>query len=100
MIVDINKEVIEPSKKELIIVDFFAEWCGPCKALSPILDRLSEEYKLKVFKVDVDKENALAEEFGIMSIPTVVFFKDGEPKEFFVGLYPEPKIRELIEKFK
>lgn len=100
MSLDLNKDIVEPSKKGLVIVDFYAEWCGPCKMLGPIIEKLAVEYKVKLLKVNVDQEQALAEEFGVMSIPTVVFFKDGEPKDHFVGGYPEPKIREFIEKNK
>lgn len=98
--IDFNKDVVEASKKELIILDFYADWCGPCKMLGPILEKLAEEYKVKLIKLNVDQEQGLAQEFGIMSIPTVVFFKDGEPKDFFTGAYPENKIKEFIEKNK
>jgi thioredoxin len=98
--IDFNKDVVEPSKKELIIIDFYADWCGPCKMLGPILEKLANEYKVKLIKLNVDVESELASEFGIMSIPTVVFFKDGEPKDFFTGAYPEPQIKEFIEKNK
>ena len=98
--VDFNKDIIEASKKELIILDFYADWCGPCKMIGPILDKLSKEYKVKLIKLNVNQEQELAQEFGIMSIPTVVFFKDGEPKDFFTGAYPEQNIREFIEKYK
>jgi putative thioredoxin len=98
--IDFNKDVIEASKKELIILDFYADWCGPCKMLGPILEKLAEEYKVKLIKLNVDQEQELAQEFGIMSIPTVVFFKGGEPKDFFTGAYPEKNIREFIEKNK
>lgn len=98
--IDLNKEVIEPSKKALVVVDFYADWCGPCKMIGPIMEKLAEEYKVKLVKVNIDKEQKLAEEFGVMSIPTVAFFKDGEPKDFFVGGYPENKIKEFFEKNK
>ncbi len=100
MAVDFEKDVVLASKKELVIVDFFADWCGPCKMLGPLLDKLATEYKLKLIKINVDEEQGLAQELEIMSIPTVVFFKDGEPKDFFVGAYPEAKIREYIIKLK
>jgi len=100
MEIDFEKEVINASKKELIIVDFYADWCGPCKMLGPILEKLSKESKVKLIKLNVDNEKKIAEELDIMSVPTVVFFKDGEPKDFFVGAYPEPKIKEFIEKYR
>jgi len=100
MPIDFEKDVVNASKKELIIVDFYADWCGPCKVLGPILDKLSKENNVKLIKINVDQEKELAQELDVMSIPTVVFFKEGEPKDFFVGAYPEPKIKEFIEKYK
>ncbi len=97
---DFDKEVIEQSKVGLIIVDLFADWCGPCKALGPVLQKLCDEYKIKLIKINVDLEQQIAENLGVMSIPTVVFYKNKEPIDMFVGAYPEPKIRELIEKYK
>lgn len=64
-----------------VLVDFFAQWCGPCKMLSPILEKVDELLgdSAKVVKVDIDESNALAAEFGIMSVPTMICFKDGQP---------------------
>lgn len=71
-----------------VMVDFWAEWCGPCKALSPTIDAISQELPvgLKVCKVNVDENQALAQQFRVMSIPTVVFFKNGEAVNRFVGV--------------
>ena len=85
---------------KLILVDFFAEWCGPCKQISPILDELQQEAgdQYEIYKVDVDKEEArefLIQEM-IMSIPTVVFFKDGKRVQAFVGLQDKKTIKEMI----
>lgn len=73
-----DKEVFESDIP--VLVDFFANWCGPCKMMSPLIDELSEELKgkAKVFKVDVDKEDSLASKFGIMSIPTFMIVKHGK----------------------
>lgn len=80
-----EEEVI---KSEMpVLVDFFAVWCGPCKALSPVIDELAEEYKgkIKIVKVDVDENSNLASRFSVMSIPTLVFFKEGKAVDQAVG---------------
>ena len=70
-----------------VLVDFWAEWCGPCKALAPVLDEIATEYagKLKIGKIDVDSEQALATRFGIRAIPTLIVFKNGDVKEQIMG---------------
>lgn len=84
-----------------VLVDFFATWCGPCKMLSPILEQVSEsaEGKYKVVKVDIDQSYDLAKKFGIMSVPTMVIFKNGEEQEKIVGLRPKLQIEETIKKY-
>lgn len=81
-----------------ILVDFWATWCGPCQMLSPIIAELAEEYagKIKVGKVNTDEEGALAQKFGIMSIPTVMFFRDGEVVETLVGFRPKDDFVKVI----
>ena len=100
-VMQVNKEGFEKTMAEnkLVLVDFFATWCGPCKMVSPLLDAISEEYagKAAVVKVDVDEEQELAEEFGISSIPTVILFKDGEPIATHVGAHQKDFYAELIE---
>ena len=93
-----NSKIIEG--KETAIVDFFADWCGPCKILGPILDSISEDFKGKLgfYKVNVDDEGALAAQFNIMSIPTVMFFKDGKKTDSFAGALPKDKIITFIAK--
>ena len=73
------------SKEGYTLVDFFATWCGPCKALGPVLDSLSEEVDYRIVKVDIDQYTDLATFYGVRSIPTMVIFKDGKPVETLVG---------------
>lgn len=87
-----------------VFVDFYAEWCGPCKLAAPIIDKLADEYRGKAVlaKVDVDAHNDLAKQFGVMSIPTVIVFKrqGEESKEVnrLIGFQGEPKYREMLDK--
>lgn len=86
----------EIKDKGIVIVDFYATWCGPCQMLSPILEDLSKTYK--VCKIDVDEEQALAIENNVMSIPTVYIYKDGELKNKFVGYKNKEEIASIIAK--
>jgi thioredoxin 1 len=92
-----KKEVLESDK--LTIVDFWAEWCGPCKMLSPIIDELDKEYvgKVKICKVDTDANQELSAQFQIVSIPTVIFFKDGKQVGKFVGFKSKEAIKKIID---
>lgn len=100
-VMQINTEEFRKTVTEnkLVLVDFFATWCGPCRMVAPLLDEVSEEYqgKAAVVKVDVDEEQELAEEFGISSIPTVILFKDGVPAATHVGAHPKDFYTDLIE---
>ena len=83
-----------------VFVDFYAAWCGPRKMMSPVIDKLAEEYdgKIKVGKVNVDENGDLAVKYGIMSIPNMVFFKNGEVADRVVGAIPKPAMKEKFEK--
>ncbi len=90
---EFDKEVI--NSKDTVLVDFYADWCGPCRMLGPVLDEISKEKK--VFKVNVDDEAELAQQYGIMSIPCMILFKDGNEDKRLIGLHSKSEIMELFK---
>ena len=82
-----------------VVVDFYADWCGPCKIIEPVIHKLSEEYqgKVKFVKVDTDANQALAVQFGIMSIPTVMFFSKGQVQDIVIGAVPSSVLKTKVD---
>ncbi len=87
------------SGTEVVLVDFFATWCNPCKMLAPVLDQISESLpeNRKIVKIDIDENMDAARKFGVMSIPTLILFKNGQAAQRLVGVRPEEEIRELLK---
>jgi thioredoxin 1 len=80
-----------------VLVDFWAEWCGPCHAIAPVLDQIAQERSdLKVVKLNIDDEPEVAQRYGVMSIPTLILFKDGEPAAAAVGAMPKSMLEERL----
>jgi thioredoxin 1 len=99
-------EVTDKTFDELVLkaqvptaVDFWAVWCGPCKMIAPVLEEIAQEYngKLQVAKVDVDQNGASAMQYGVMSIPTLILFKGGQPVERIIGFMPKEKLLSKLE---
>jgi len=86
-------------KEGVVLVDFYADWCGPCKMLAPILDELSEEVTARIVKVNVDDNPGLSQRFGVRSIPTMIAFKNGEPVDQIIGLVPKDALAAKLNSY-
>ena len=93
-----EEEVLKSNKK--VLIDFYADWCGPCKMMSPIIDEIAKEVgsEIKVGKVDVDENQELAIKYDVMSIPTIIIFKNGKAEKTFVGLRDKQEILNELKK--
>ncbi|MFO7954702.1 thioredoxin [Thioalkalivibrio sp.] len=105
-ILDVTQEsfqqaVLDESHKRPVVVDFWAAWCGPCQQLMPLLQQLAAQYagKFRLAKVNSDEQQALAQQYGVRSLPTVMVFRHGKPADQFMGVQPEPNIRAMIDKY-
>jgi len=98
VLTDTNFGQMVEQRKGVALVDFWAEWCGPCKMIAPIVEQIAEENsdKMLVGKLDVDANGETAMKFGVMSIPTLILFKDGEPVERLVGYRPKEQLMAKI----
>ena len=93
---DFAAKVLEKSYEKPVLVDFFAQWCGPCQMLKPMLEGLVKEYDFVLAKVDIDQSPDLANTYGVEGVPDVKIFRQGEVTNGFVGVLPEPQLRELL----
>lgn len=91
-----QKEVIQSSQP--VVVDFYADWCGPCRMISPIMEQIADDYegRVKIAKLNVDENEATASQYRVMGIPTLVFFKDGKEVKRLVGVHPKPHITAVL----
>jgi thioredoxin 1 len=99
-IIHLNESNFDDSVKDgVVLVDFSAEWCGPCKMLTPIIEELANDYsaKAKICKVDIDKDDALAMRFNVRGVPTVLIYKDGEVVETLVGFRSKDDFKKILD---
>ncbi len=98
----INKDEFESQVENgqgVVMVDFFATWCGPCRMLGPVLEEASQETSAKIVKLDIDENEDLCRKYGVMAVPTMIIFKDGKQVDKFSGFMPKEDILEKLNKF-
>jgi len=103
MAAKLTKDTFDQTIAEgLTLVDFWAEWCGPCRMLGPVIDELAKKYEdqYKICKVNVDEEEELAVRYGVMTIPTVILFKDGQELDKRIGVHPVAEFEKMLERAK
>lgn len=105
-IVDINEQnaqqiLIQGSQEKVVLIDFWADWCEPCKQLTPVLEKIARDFPedMLLAKINCDEQQAIAAQFGVQSLPTLVVFKDGQPVDGIAGVQPESVIREMLAKY-
>ena len=98
---DSNFQHLVLDSKSLVVVDFWAQWCGPCRKLAPVMEQIQNEFidSIKVYKIDADKNINSAKEYGVISLPSILVFKDGIVKETMVGLMPKSAIVKKKKKY-
>ena len=99
MALDVTEQTFEQevgASDKKVLVDFWAEWCGPCHAVAPVLDRIADERDIKLVKVNVDIEQGLAQRFGVASIPTMILFENGEPQASAFGAMPKGALERAL----
>ncbi|HRO50144.1 MAG TPA: thioredoxin, partial [Hyphomicrobium sp.] len=94
------KDVIDASREALVLVDFWASWCGPCKQLTPIIEKVVKSYggKVRLVKINTDEHPAIAAQLRVQSLPTVYAFRNGQPLDGFMGAQPESTVRQFIDR--
>ena len=96
-----NEEMEKIAEKDCALVDFYATWCGPCRMMAPVIDELADEYagRVTVGKLNIDEFPDMAEKYRIVSIPTLILFKNGSPEEVLVGVTSKSRLEELIDSY-